>query len=116
MQEIIILIVAVLLAVYNGQFIKNKSKEWHRTGWFIRALLMFALWPNILLMLIYFNLAWIAYDIIINIFYLKAPWHYQGNTSFLDKNLPFAVVGAFKVGLMFFTVAYIHYKFFSIWT
>lgn len=83
-QVIILMIVTVLLGVYNGQFLTDASKSWHRTGWVIRFLLGILLYPNLLAMVVYAWLAWIVYDIIIN-FFIRQPWDYVGETSTIDK-------------------------------
>lgn len=111
MKEIIILSIAILLALYNGQFINNKTKAWHRTGFIIRALIMVLLWPNWILMLVYFNLAWTVYDIIINVFYLKVPWWYQGETGWIDSNISPDVIFPLKFFLLLTTTVYVlHYN------
>jgi hypothetical protein len=98
-KEILILIIGVLLAFYNGQFLTNRSKQWHTTGWVIRALLMVVLWPNMLYMAAFINVAWLFYDIIINL-YLNQKWWYTGKNAFIDKYVPFGIVWSLK-GLFF---------------
>jgi hypothetical protein len=103
MTTLIILLVAVLLGMYNGQFITGASKSWHGTGFVIRALLMFVLWPDPTLMVVYFWIAWVAYDLIIN-FYMKVPWHYQGETAWFDL-IPRGVIFFLKICLTFAALA-----------
>lgn len=83
-QVLVLMLVAILLGVYNGQFLTGASKSWHRTGWLIRFLLGVLLYPNLLAMVVYAWLAWVAYDIIIN-FFIRQPWDYVGETSAIDK-------------------------------
>jgi len=96
-SNIIVILLAVLLGMYNGQFITKRSKAWHMTGFVIRALLMVLLWPDITLMLVYFWLAWPVYDIIINK-YMGQKWNYVGSTSWFDR-LPGFLVALLKIGL-----------------
>lgn len=105
MEKEIILILGVLLAIYNGQFLAQKPIGWHRTGFIIRVGLGLLLYPNILYMLIYFNVAWSVYDIIINK-YLKASWHYVGRTSWIDKTIPKWLNLGLKILLLVITLIY----------
>ncbi len=89
-----IIIIGILIAMYNGLYIKHYqtrdpkySVRWHRVGWFIRAGLMVALWPDWLMMLIYLNVAWTMYDMIINL-YMGQKLFYQGKTAWFDKTFP----------------------------
>lgn len=102
-QPFIILLLAVLLGAYNGQFITGASKSWHGTGFLIRALLIVFLWPDITLMLIYFWLAWPVYDIIINM-YMRVKWNYVGTTSAFDR-MPGCVLALGKILLTFGMIA-----------
>lgn len=87
MDSVLILLVGVLLGLYNGQFITEKSKSWHLTGFLIRVVLFIVLIPNLLLMAWYGVIVWPVYNIIINL-YMRQPWHYQGTTAWFDRNIP----------------------------
>lgn len=93
-----------MLGVYNGQFLTHRTKGWHITGWWIRALLMFGLWPDFLHMIIYINLAWAGYDLIINAF-LKQKWYYQGKTAIMDKNIPPEITFGIKFVLLIIMIS-----------
>ena len=112
MKELIIISLAVLLAMYNGQFITKRSKAWHTTGFVIRALIMVLLWPDITLMLIYLWLAWPVYDIIINK-YMGQKWNYVGLTSWFDR-LPGYPVMLAKILLTFGMIAAILINWFGL--
>jgi hypothetical protein len=103
-KEIIIITVALLLGFYNGQFIMNQTKNWHITGFIIRALLVIPLYPNTLAVLIYINCAWLLYDIIINL-YMKQKWYYQGRTAWMDKNIPSGITWGLKFTFFIILVA-----------
>lgn len=109
---IIPLILAVLLGIYNGQFITKRSKAWHRTGWIIRLLIGVMLYPDVTLMLIYSFLAWIVYDLIIN-WYMKKPWNYVGDSSEFDK-LPGCVLAMSKLLVTFGMIAAILINWFGL--
>ena len=83
--------IAALFALWNGLVIKwyltkdqKYSKYWHVVGYFIRAIPLYYIYPNILWMLIYTNIAWTLYDMIIN---LINGWNlfYIGKTSTTEK-------------------------------
>ena len=103
MEKEIILLVGILLAIYNGQFLSLKVAEWHRTGFIIRLLLGLILYPNIIYMMIYLNIAWALYDIIINM-YLKVPWYYIGRTAWIDKTIPHWINWAIKILILLTTI------------
>ena len=103
MEKEIILLVGILLAIYNGQFLSHRSVGWHRTGFIIRLLLGLVLYPNLLYMMIYLNIAWALYDIIINM-YLKVPWYYIGKTAWIDKTIPHWVNWALKSLILIVTI------------
>lgn len=91
MTAAIILLVGLLLAFYNGYFIINNSKVWHGIGFVIRALLMFVLWPDVLLMSVYLWVVWPLYDVIIRLIMGVSPWH-RGTTAWFDRMIPPAVM------------------------
>lgn len=112
LTSIIVLVLAVLLACYNGQFITGASRSWHGTGFVIRALLLPLLWPDVTLMLIYTWLSWVLYDVIIN-WYMKQPWNYVGTTAWFDR-LPGFVIALLKLLLTFGTIAAILINWFGL--
>lgn len=110
----VIFIIAILLAFYNGYFIiysketdtikkKKYSDIWHSLGWFIRALFVIILYPNWLNILIYTNIAWTLYDIIIALI-MKQKWYYQGNTSIMERNIPNWVIYTGKIIILTLTI------------
>lgn len=81
---------AALFAVWNGLVIKWKltgeqrwSKWWHGVGLLIRAVPLYFIFPNWGWMLIYANVAWTVYDVLIN---KINGWKtfYVGGTSWFD--------------------------------
>ena len=82
---------AALFALWNGLVIKwyltkdqKYSTYWHIVGYFIRAIPLYYIYPNIMWILIYSNVAWTLYDIIIN----KIngwDWFYISKTSATEK-------------------------------
>jgi hypothetical protein len=113
MKEAVILLLALLLAAYNGQFLSGASRSWHATGFIMRALLLVFIWPDVTMMLVYTWLAWIAYDAIINL-YRRLPWHYTGTTSWIETHIPTAWLWFLKIALTFTTVAFILVNWFGI--
>ena len=82
---------AALFALWNGLVIKwyltkdqKYSTYWHIVGYFIRAIPLYYIYPNILWMLIYINIAWTLYDMVIN---KINGWNlfYIGKTSTTEK-------------------------------
>ena len=82
---------AALFALWNGLVIKwyltkdqKYSTYWHIVGYFIRAIPLYYIYPNILWMLIYANIAWTLYDMVIN---KINGWNlfYIGKTSTTEK-------------------------------
>ena len=87
----IALVTVLLFALWNGLTIRWKltgkgSPAWHAAGWVIRAVPIIGLWPDWLLMLLYVNLAWTVYDVIINLVN-GWPVFFIGSTSWIDRNL-----------------------------
>ena len=87
----IILLIVLLFATWNGLTIKwyltrmpEWSTYWHILGFIIRITLVALIYPNWLFMLIYANVAWTVYDIIINLFMGQSIF-YVGKTSWFDK-------------------------------
>ena len=91
MNLLIVLLIALLFAVWNGLVIKwyltkdqKYSTYWHIVGYLIRVIPLYYIYPNITWILIYINIAWNLYDIIIN----KIngwDWFYIGKTSATEK-------------------------------
>ena len=88
---IVTLLFAALFAIWNGLVIKwyltkdqKWSKCWHGLGFIIRAIPIALIYPNWLWILIYTNIAWTIYDIIINLFMGQSIF-YIGKTSTFDK-------------------------------
>ena len=91
MVEIVTFILVALFALWNGLVIKwyltkdqQYSKYWHSVGYLIRIIPLYYIYPNIMWILIYVNIAWTLYDIIIN----KIngwDWFYIGKTSATEK-------------------------------
>jgi len=86
-------ILSVLIAAWNGLVIKwyqtrnpKWSKYWHGLGFIIRAIPIVLIYPNWLWILIYANIAWTIYDIIINLFMGQSIF-YIGSTAWFDKTL-----------------------------
>ena len=82
---------AALFALWNSLVIKwyltkdqKYSTYWHIVGYFIRAIPLYYIYPNILWILIYTNIAWTLYDMII---YKVNGWNlfYIGKTSTTEK-------------------------------
>lgn len=91
MNNIILLIISFLFALWNGLVIKwHLSKEqiystlWHGVGFIIRALPVLLIYPNWLWILLYLNVAWTVYDMIINLVN-GWPVFYIGQTSTFDR-------------------------------
>lgn len=93
MNLLIVLLLAVLFAIWNGLVIKwyltkdkKYSKYWHGVGFLVRGILSITLYPEWGYILIYLNLSWTVYDIVIN---LINGWGilYVGGTSVIDKFL-----------------------------
>ncbi len=91
---ITVCVIGLLLGAYNGLFILHRrtgqprySVRWHRVGWFIRALLVVPLIPDWPWVLLYLNIAWTFYDMIINL-YMGQGLFYQGKTAWFDKTFP----------------------------
>jgi hypothetical protein len=88
---IIISIVIILFALWNVAAI-NRSKikpkiDWfHIWGFIIKLPLLYFLYPNILYLLIYFNIAWTLYDLIISKG-ISGKWFLIVTTSWFDKTL-----------------------------
>ena len=91
MNLLIVLLIAVLFALWNGLVIKwyltkdqKYSTYWHIVGYFIRAIPLYYIYPNILWMLIYTNIACTLYDMVIN---KINGWNlfYIGKTSTFDS-------------------------------
>ena len=87
----VILLIALLFAIWNGLTIKwyltkeqRYSKAWHAVGFVVRSLPVVMLYPDWVVILIYLNIAWTLYDMIINI---VNGWNlfYIGNTSAIDR-------------------------------
>ena len=85
------IIIVILFAVWNGIVIKWKHTDekiysiiWHGLGFVIRGYCLLLIYPDWLLMLIYANIAWTVYDMVINVI---NGWNlfYIGNTSVIDK-------------------------------
>jgi hypothetical protein len=93
MTTAIIIIIAILLAVYNGQFITDQSAAWHLTGFVIRLLLgVMFVWKHKGLdfwfrATLFVTLTWTVYDSIIALM-MGMPWNYIGVTSFIDVTIP----------------------------
>ena len=90
-MNIILYLIVILFAIWNALVIKwyltrdsKWSKYWHILGYVIRVLPIIIIYSNIVVMLIYINISWILYDILINII---NGWDifYVGNTSWFDK-------------------------------
>ena len=87
----VILLIVLLFAIWNGLVIKwyltkdqKWSKYWHGLGFIIRALPIVLIYPNLLWILIYTNVAWTIYDMIINLFMGQSIF-YVGKTSWFDR-------------------------------
>jgi len=91
LDYIIILLIVILFSTWNGLVIKwyltknvKYSTYWHIIGYFIRVIPLYYIYPDTMWILIYTNISWTIYDIIINkingwsIFYI-------GNTSGIEK-------------------------------
>lgn len=107
-----VLVLGLLLAAYNGLFILHRrtgqprySVRWHRVGWFIRAGLIVLLYPSWFWMLVYLNIAWTFYDVIINL-YMGVPVFYQGKTAWFDKTFSRGLLFSLKGALLVFTLLY----------
>lgn len=88
---IILTITIILFALWNVAAInrcKKKTKvDWfHIIGFLIKLPLVYFIWPNILYLLIYFNLCWTGYDLIISKG-ISGKWFLIGTTSWFDKTL-----------------------------
>ena len=106
------LLITVLFAVWNGLVIRwylikdqKYSKYWHIVGYLIRVIPLYYIYPNIIWMLIYSNIAWTVYDMIIN--KLNGwDWFYVGNTSWFDRTFgKYLLIG--KILLLILTLIYI---------
>lgn len=91
MVIILISLVIVLFALWNVAAInrcKTKPKiDWfHIWGFIIKLPLLCFLYPNILYLLIYLNLSWTVYDLIISKG-ISGKWFLVGTTSKIDKFL-----------------------------
>ena len=112
MTVLITSLLATLFAIWNGLVIKwyltkeqKWSKYWHIVGYFIRAIPLYYIYPNITWMLVYINVAWTLYDMIIN--KLNGwDWFYVGNTAWFDRTFgKYLLIG--KALLLILTLIYI---------
>lgn len=112
MNLLIVLLIAVLFALWNGLLIKWKLsggnvtlQMWHGIGFVIRVLPLYFIYDNLLYVLLYVNFAWTAYDMIINI---TNGWDvfYIGKTSVFDK-LFGRLLYLCKAILLLFTIYYL---------
>ena len=108
----ILLILALLFSIWNGLVIKwyltkdqKWSKYWHGLGFVIRAIPVVLIYPNWLWILIYTNVAWTIYDMIINLFMGQSIF-YVGKTSWFDKTFG-KYLFIIKALLLILTIYYI---------
>lgn len=106
MKKEIKLIILLLLGIYNGQFISDRTVAWHATGFVIRLLIVgVLLYPDIGYMLIGFTIAYPIYNIICAI-YLGQDWWYLGSTAKMDKYIPKWLNYLMQAGVFYATFVY----------
>ena len=107
-MEIFLLVLgfAIALAFYNGWFLIGASKSWHAMGFVLRFVPIIFIDHSWTARLVYFWVAWIVYDIIINKI-RRDPWHYTGDSSWIERNIPTAWLWFCKIALTFVTVGFI---------
>lgn len=111
------LVLMILMAVYNVQFIKWEragrlskekwSRRWHRTGALIRGgvwVVMLVLQVPHAWVLLAALLAWPVYNAIINLSFGK-PFFYLGTTALTDRVIPEWMHYAAYLGLFIATAA-----------
>lgn len=108
---LIILLIVILFSIWNGLVIRwyltkdqKYSTYWHRVGFVVRALLPILLYPDWGFILIYLNLSWTVYDMIINTI---NGWNllYVGGTSEIDIFLKRFHI-PLKIALLIITIVY----------
>lgn len=110
MTLLVFIIQMILFSLWNvaaiNRYKKPKTDWFHIIGFMVKLPPLILLYPNILFILIYLNIVWTIYDLIISKG-ISGKWFLVGTTSKIDKFLgkfKFYIQGLLLLGTILYAI------------